>query len=106
LKITFVLNFAVRQISKLETNIVSVERVNEYSNTKPEAEWITEPSKRPPHNWANQGNIQFCDYSTRYRSGLDLVIYHMNLTVRARERIGIVGRTGAGEFNFFIFLNG
>lgn len=104
LNITFVLNFAVRQISKLETNIVSVERVNEYSNTKPEAEWITEPSKRPPHNWANQGNIEFRDYSTRYRSGLDLVIYHMNIEVQARERIGIVGRTGAGKSSITLAL--
>lgn len=94
----------MRQISKLETNIVSVERVSEYSNTKPEAEWITDPSKQIPYNWANQGKIEFCDYSTRYRSGLDLVIHHMNVEVHARERIGIVGRTGAGEINYFNFL--
>uniref|UniRef100_A0A915LHH6 Multidrug resistance-associated protein 1 n=1 Tax=Meloidogyne javanica TaxID=6303 RepID=A0A915LHH6_MELJA len=104
LNITFVLNFAVRQISKLETNIVSVERVNEYSNTKPEAEWITEPSKRQPPNWANHGNIEFRDYSTRYRSGLDLVIYHLNAQVQARERIGIVGRTGAGKSSITLAL--
>uniref|UniRef100_A0A915NTY2 Multidrug resistance-associated protein 1 n=1 Tax=Meloidogyne floridensis TaxID=298350 RepID=A0A915NTY2_9BILA len=104
LNITFVLNFAVRQISKLETNIVSVERVNEYSNTKPEAEWITEPSKRQPQNWANHGNIEFRDYSTRYRSGLDLVIYHLNAQVQARERIGIVGRTGAGKSSITLAL--
>uniref|UniRef100_A0A914DA09 ABC transmembrane type-1 domain-containing protein n=1 Tax=Acrobeloides nanus TaxID=290746 RepID=A0A914DA09_9BILA len=36
LNITFVLNFAVRQISKLETNIVSVERVKEYAEVHPE----------------------------------------------------------------------
>ncbi|KIH62886.1 hypothetical protein ANCDUO_06829, partial [Ancylostoma duodenale] len=33
LNITTVLNLAVRQISKLETNIVSVERIREYANT-------------------------------------------------------------------------
>jgi ABC-type multidrug transport system fused ATPase/permease subunit len=97
LNITFVLNFAVRQISKLETNIVSVERVKEYSEVKPEAEWKTKPKKQPPNNWPHAGHIKFKDYSTRYRSGLELVIKNLNVEVKARERIGIAGRTGAGK---------
>jgi ABC-type multidrug transport system fused ATPase/permease subunit len=97
IQITFVLNFAVRQISKLETNIVSVERVKEYSEVKPEAEWKTKPKRRPPPNWPHSGHIKFCEYSTRYRPGLELVIRDITVEVQARERIGIVGRTGAGE---------
>ncbi|KAK5982031.1 hypothetical protein GCK32_019377, partial [Trichostrongylus colubriformis] len=61
--ITVVLNLAVRQISKLETNIVSVERVKEYSNTASEAEWES-PDGKPPKSWPSGGRISIENYST------------------------------------------
>jgi len=95
-KITFVLNFAIRQISKLETNIVSVERIKEYSETIPEAEWKSECGQQLPSNWPSEGRIHIQNYSTRYRPGLDLVVKGLNAEINAHEKIGIVGRTGAG----------
>lgn len=89
------LNFAVRQISKLETNIVSVERVKEYSETIAEAEWTVDRSLPP--NWPNEGRISIQNYSTRYRPGLELVVKQLNAEIKAHEKIGIVGRTGAGS---------
>lgn len=89
------LNFAVRQISKLETNIVSVERIKEYSETVPEAEWKSD--YKPPPNWPSEGRISIQNYSTRYRPGLDLVVKGLNAEINHHEKIGIVGRTGAGS---------
>uniref|UniRef100_A0A7E4VBL5 Multidrug resistance-associated protein 1 n=1 Tax=Panagrellus redivivus TaxID=6233 RepID=A0A7E4VBL5_PANRE len=103
LNITFVLNFAVRQISKLETNIVSVERVKEYSDTKTEAEW-RQPQNKPPPGWPSEGRITFRNYSSRYRDGLDLVLKGIDAEIRAHERIGIVGRTGAGKSSITLAL--
>ena len=88
----------MRQISKLETNIVSVERVKEYSETVPEASWKSLPNNEPPANWPAEGRIAIEDYSTRYRPGLDLVLKGIDFAIRAHERIGIVGRTGAGRW--------
>lgn len=104
LQVTFVLNFAVRQISKLETNIVSVERIKEYSETQPEAEWESPPENKPFKIWPNQGRIQLQNYSTRYRPGLDLVVKGLNADIKAHEKIGIVGRTGAGIFYIFAWI--
>uniref|UniRef100_A0A183C536 Multidrug resistance-associated protein lethal(2)03659 n=1 Tax=Globodera pallida TaxID=36090 RepID=A0A183C536_GLOPA len=94
LNITFALNFAVRQISKLETSIVSVERVKEYADVPTEAKWKV-PGREPPAGWPNRGEIQFEHYSTRYRPELDLVLWDIQATIRPAERVGIVGRTGA-----------
>ncbi|KAL3102262.1 hypothetical protein niasHS_003671 [Heterodera schachtii] len=103
LNITFALNFAVRQISKLETSIVSVERVKEYADVIPEAKWKI-PGREPPVGWPNHGEIHFDHYSTRYRSGLDLVLYDIHATIRPAERVGIVGRTGAGKSSLTLAL--
>ncbi|KAI6224767.1 Mrp-4 [Aphelenchoides besseyi] len=103
LNITFVLNFAVRQISKLETNIVAVERVNEYAEVEPEAAWIVE-SNRPPDDWPQKGAVEFQYYSTRYRPGLDLVVRGIQARIEPGQRCGIVGRTGAGKSSLTLAL--
>ena len=41
--------------------------------------------------------MTFRDYSVRYREGLDLVLKGIDCRVKPSEKIGIVGRTGAGK---------
>lgn len=43
MQITQLLNFLIRMITEVETNIVAVERLEEYDDVKKEAEWITKP---------------------------------------------------------------
>ncbi|CAD6187548.1 unnamed protein product [Caenorhabditis auriculariae] len=104
LNITTVLNFAVRQITKLETNIVSVERVKEYSETPSEASWHADEQRKPPSDWPTQGCIKLKNYSTRYRPGLSLVVKQLNAEIGPHEKIGIVGRTGAGKSSVTLSL--
>lgn len=47
--------------------------------------------------WPQRGAISFCDYSTRYRPGLELVVRNINAEIAPTEKVGIVGRTGAGK---------
>jgi ABC-type multidrug transport system fused ATPase/permease subunit len=57
MQITQSLNWLVRMTSDIETNIVSVERINEYAELKGEAPWeIAE--KKPPCHWPMNGEIQ------------------------------------------------
>ncbi|PVD27618.1 hypothetical protein C0Q70_12784 [Pomacea canaliculata] len=87
----------------VETNIVSVERVKEYSELEPEAPWIN-PLQRPEHSWPERGQVVFSDYSTRYRPGLDLVLRGITFTVNAGQKVGMVGRTGAGKSSMTLAL--
>uniref|UniRef100_A0AAR2K851 ATP-binding cassette, sub-family C (CFTR/MRP), member 3 n=1 Tax=Pygocentrus nattereri TaxID=42514 RepID=A0AAR2K851_PYGNA len=103
LQVTMSLNWMVRMTSDLESNIVAVERVKEYSETPPEAPWEVE-DKKPPGDWPSEGNVEFVDYSVRYRAGLDLVLRNISLKVKGGEKIGIVGRTGAGKSSMTLCL--
>lgn len=103
LQITSSLNWIVRQTVEVETNIVSVERVLEYANLPSEAPEIIS-KKRPPISWPSQGAVRFENYSTRYRSELPLVLKNISMTVKPREKIGVVGRTGAGKSSLTLAL--
>ncbi|CAJ0583057.1 unnamed protein product, partial [Mesorhabditis spiculigera] len=102
LNITQTLNWAVRMTSELETNIVAVERIKEYTETPREGMESNEiPEEK---DWPRTGEIIFKDLSLRYRSGLDLVLYEVNATIKPSEKIGIVGRTGAGKSSLTLAL--
>uniref|UniRef100_A0A8C1PNS5 ABC-type glutathione-S-conjugate transporter n=1 Tax=Cyprinus carpio TaxID=7962 RepID=A0A8C1PNS5_CYPCA len=95
LNVTQTLNWLVRMTSELETNIVAVERVREYAEIENEAPWIT--SNRPPDDWPTAGNIGFDNYKVRYRPELELILHGITCDIASTEKIGIVGRTGAGK---------
>jgi ATP-binding cassette subfamily C (CFTR/MRP) protein 1 len=103
LQITQSLNWIVRQTVEVETNIVSVERVLEYAALPSEAPEIISKN-RPPISWPSQGALAFKNYSTRYRPGLDLVLKNINLSIKPKEKIGVVGRTGAGKSSLTLAL--
>ncbi|KAI1769054.1 P-loop containing nucleoside triphosphate hydrolase protein [Hypoxylon sp. FL1150] len=103
LQITTSLNWIVRQTVEVETNIVSVERVLEYARLPSEAPEII-ARNRPPVAWPANGAVQFHNYSTRYRPGLDLVLKNINLDIKSHEKIGVVGRTGAGKSSLTLSL--
>lgn len=103
LNVTQTLNWMVRMTTELETNIVAVERVKEYSETPTEADWIVE-GKRPSAKWPENGVVKFDNYGTRYRPDLDLVIKGIDCTISPGEKVGIVGRTGAGKSSLTLAL--
>jgi ABC-type multidrug transport system fused ATPase/permease subunit len=103
LQITQSLNWIVRQTVEVETNIVSVERVLEYANLPSEAPEVIF-KRRPAIGWPAQGAVSFKNYSTRYREGLDLVLKDVTLDIKPHEKIGVVGRTGAGKSSLTLAL--
>lgn len=97
------LNYLVRASTDIETNIVSVERILEYTDLTTEAEWQIKETA-PDSQWPKMGRIEFDQYATRYRPGLDLVLKGITATVEPGEKIGIVGRTGAGKSSLTLAL--
>ncbi|XP_065815553.1 canalicular multispecific organic anion transporter 1 isoform X2 [Labrus bergylta] len=95
LNVTQTLNWLVRMTSELETNIVAVERVSEYTELENEAKWVSDT--QPPEKWPKDGRVTFEDFKVRYRPGLDLVLHGISCDIQSTEKIGIVGRTGAGK---------
>ncbi|CAH1793470.1 unnamed protein product [Owenia fusiformis] len=103
LQVTQSLNILVRMLTDLETHIVSVERIKEYTDIENEAVWEIENSKPPPA-WPQEGAIAVDNYSVRYREGLDLVLKDVSFNVQPGEKVGIVGRTGAGKSSLTLAL--
>ncbi|KAF9473354.1 multidrug resistance-associated ABC transporter [Pholiota conissans] len=103
LNTTSSLNWVVRSASEVEQNIVSVERVLHQTEVQSEASQEI-PENKPAGVWPSEGAIEFRNYSTQYRPGLDLILKNINLKISPKEKIGICGRTGAGKSSLLLAL--
>ncbi|KAI9832491.1 MAG: hypothetical protein M1838_005641, partial [Thelocarpon superellum] len=103
--VTFTENvlWLVRLYAINEQNMNSVERVKEYLDVQQEAKAIV-PERRPPGNWPSKGAVEFSKYTTRYRSDLEPVLRNISFRIRPLEKVGIVGRTGAGKSSLALAL--
>lgn len=102
MSVTQTLNWMVRMATELETNIVAVERVDEYTIIGTERPEIL--PRRPPLSWPKAGKITFKDLGVRYREGMALVLKGISCTIEGGEKVGIVGRTGAGKSSLMVAL--
>ncbi|KAL5011002.1 hypothetical protein ScPMuIL_013307 [Solemya velum] len=103
LEITQTLNWFVRMTSEFETKVIAIERIKDYSDHPREAELILE-DKRPHPSWPDSGVVEFKNYSTRYREGLELVLKNITAHIKSGEKVGVVGRTGGGKSSLTISL--
>uniref|UniRef100_A0A2K6KRH8 ABC-type glutathione-S-conjugate transporter n=1 Tax=Rhinopithecus bieti TaxID=61621 RepID=A0A2K6KRH8_RHIBE len=96
LQVTQTLQWVVRNWTDLENSIVSVERMQDYAWTPKEAPWrLPTCAAQPP--WPHGGQIEFRDFGLRYRPELPLAVQGVSFRIHAGEKVGIVGRTGAGK---------
>uniref|UniRef100_A0A8C4VRL7 Multidrug resistance-associated protein 4 n=1 Tax=Gopherus evgoodei TaxID=1825980 RepID=A0A8C4VRL7_9SAUR len=94
--------WGVRQSAEVENLMISVERVMEYTELEKEAPW--ESNKHPPAEWPSQGVIAFENVNFTYSLDGPLVLRHLSVLIKSKEKVGIVGRTGAGKSSLIAAL--
>jgi ATP-binding cassette, subfamily C (CFTR/MRP), member 1 len=67
------------------------------------AQWEIREAKIS-NNWPEKGDIEFKNFSLKYRKDLDFALKNINLKISSGEKIGIVGRTGAGKSSLALSL--
>ena len=85
----------VRQTAELENNMTSVERILEYVNLQPEEDKTN--GDEAIENWPTNGSIEFINVSFKYTEKGDRILKSLNFKINAGEKVGVVGRTGAGK---------
>ncbi|KAJ2337283.1 hypothetical protein GGI00_000341, partial [Coemansia sp. RSA 2681] len=87
----------VDQRGMSENRMDHLSRYIAYTESTPREQPRIVADSRPAPSWPEAGEIEFRQYSLRYRSELDPTLNSLSFVVRSKERIGIVGRTGAGK---------
>ncbi|XP_056630497.1 ATP-binding cassette sub-family C member 4-like [Diorhabda sublineata] len=86
------LTFGIRQWTELENNMTSLERILEYIEIKTEDKKGAEIK-----DWPSRGSISYQNVSLSYEDNDSYVLKNLNFDIMPGEKIGIVGRTGAGK---------
>uniref|UniRef100_A0A8C8DRS1 ATP binding cassette subfamily C member 4 (PEL blood group) n=1 Tax=Oryzias sinensis TaxID=183150 RepID=A0A8C8DRS1_9TELE len=93
--LTGMFQWGVRQSAEIENMMTSVERVVEYAELESEAQWETD--FQPPEDWPQTGTVTFDRVNFSYSVSEPLVLKDLSVTFASKEKVGIVGRTGAGK---------
>ncbi|XP_044753081.1 ATP-binding cassette sub-family C member 4-like isoform X2 [Coccinella septempunctata] len=102
MSLTGVIQYGLRQTLEANNQLIAVERVSRYNNLEGEEE--PEFFVEPLPGWPEEGKIVFDDVGLRYDPELPLVLKNLNLTIQPKEKVGIVGRTGAGKSSIMAAL--
>ncbi|XP_035659576.1 multidrug resistance-associated protein 4-like isoform X1 [Branchiostoma floridae] len=100
--VTGFFQWVVRQSAEVENLMTSAERVVTYTKLEPEAPLTT--GTKPPRDWPQCGGIELEAASFSYSEDGPDVLKKLCAVIRPQEKIGIVGRTGAGKSSLMQML--
>lgn len=89
--------WGIRQSADLENQMTSVERIREYCDIVPEKLETSDESKKPSKDWPPNGKIEFNEFNLKYSEHENFVLKGLNFSIDPQEKVGVVGRTGAGK---------
>ncbi|CAD8050089.1 unnamed protein product [Paramecium sonneborni] len=90
------LQWGLRQLITFETQMNSYNRMFQIIDIQPEAPHITQEDSKYP-DFPKDGRVKFENVFMRYRQNCELVLKGLSFDIQSGEKIGCVGRTGAGK---------
>ncbi|XP_037092833.1 multidrug resistance-associated protein 5-like [Pollicipes pollicipes] len=90
--------------AELSARLTSVERCDEYIRSLDYEAPLHVPERAPPASWPQRGGVELRGVCLRYRPELPRVLHDISLQVQPGEKVGVVGRTGAGKSTFISTL--
>eukprot|EP00898_Chlorokybus_atmophyticus_P007059 jgi/Chlat1/7354/Chrsp59S06974 len=104
LDITSFLKQLVRMAAEVESKMNAVERVVDYIEQKTEPPFSLPSTDPKPGSWPSKGGIQISDLVLRYRPELEPALRGMSVKIEPGNKVGVVGRTGAGKSSLMLAL--
>lgn len=98
------LNWSIRSFSTVEAKMTSVERLQRFASMTPEAQVVGLSELDAQAVWPSRGTIAFEGLSARYASHLPLILRDVSFQVTGGQKVGVIGRTGAGKSTLFQVL--
>eukprot|EP00095_Tigriopus_kingsejongensis_P003130 snap_masked-scaffold438_size171652-processed-gene-0.1 protein:Tk03130 transcript:snap_masked-scaffold438_size171652-processed-gene-0.1-mRNA-1 annotation:"multidrug resistance-associated protein 4" len=104
--LTGMLQWGMRQTAEMENLMTSTERVLEYGKIESEADLKVDhhPDMFQPESWPREGVIECRNVRLQYGEGEKHVLKGVDFVTKSKEKIGIVGRTGAGKSSLIVAL--
>lgn len=90
----------VNSLGAFEASVAAAEKIIACADFEPEPQ----DGQDVPSDWPRTGMIEFRNLAARYSDTLPLVLDSINFTVEPGQRVGIVGRTGAGKSSLALSL--
>ena len=97
-------NWALQQSAELQNQLISVERILEYTDLDQEPSLETQSEIELPKDWPPNGQVEFKNVFLSYRPKGTAVLKNLNFVILPKEKVGIVGRTGAGKTSLIAAL--
>lgn len=92
---TGLLQWGIRHSVEVTNQLISVERILEYS--KLETERLPKKQIDLPISWPHEGRIEFRQVTYKYSYETEAVLQRVSFVILPKFKVGIVGRTGAGK---------
>jgi ABC-type multidrug transport system fused ATPase/permease subunit len=94
------ISYLLMEYAQLEIEFNATERIVEYTKLEKEPQSGTDV----PAAWPTKGELEVTDLTVAYAPDLPPVLRELTFTLRQGERVGVVGRTGAGKSSLAMTL--
>jgi ATP-binding cassette, subfamily C (CFTR/MRP), member 1 len=93
----------IKDWTQLEISIGAIARIRDFVRDT-ECEMKEHENIEPPEHWPKSGVLQFKDFSASYSETSVPLLQSVSLDIKAREKVGICGRSGSGKFSLLASL--